>query len=199
MEGSTFEYHGKKHFVTFDAEVVRAIKTRTISGPRNPHKMQLLGRIGEALVPVLLREVGFTGVDNLNSVQNNHPDADLIAERNGQRFFISVKARNKVQTNGTLNSRYKLESKGRKVPHAIEQAKRRLAQFAWVAVQVDGNTYSAYFGTHDLLCSLPKKCNGKGILMTDDWTAYYEVLAKNERHDLPHDLFSNHSVASPSR
>jgi hypothetical protein len=92
----------------------------------------------------------------------------------------------------TLNSRYKLESKGRKLRDALKAAQKHKAQFAWVTVQIDKDSYCAYFGTHKGLCELrPRSPAATGVLMSDRWTKCYKELAGNERHDLPPGLFSN--------
>ncbi len=155
--GCTFHHHGKALFVSFDAALVHAIQIREISGPRNPHKMRLLGLIGERLVPTLLEQAGFSNVTNLNEMRMNHPDFDFSAMRKGEAFLISVKARNKFQNDGSLNSRFKLESKGRKLRDALKAALEHGGKFAWVTIQIDKDTYCAYF----------EAAHGKGIIHRD--------------------------------
>ena len=195
MNSCTFEHDGETFSIPFDPTLLHAIKMRKMSGPHNPFKSQLLGLIGECLAPILLEHHGYSILENLNSRQKNHPDADFLAVRDGTRFFISVKARNKFQNNGTLNSRYKLESKGRKLPDALKAAQNHEAKFAWLTVQIDKDTYCAYFGTHERLCELrPNSPAATGVLMSAHWTKSYKELASNQRHDLQAVLFSNQLV-----
>ena len=163
---------------------------------RNPEKARLLGRIGEEWAPPLLNRAGFTDIRNLNAKKMNHEDADFPASRDGHLYFISVKARNKWTNKGEpdLNSRYKLHSKGRSIQDALETARSYQAEYAWLTIQVDRNTYSAYFGTHSQLL-LPgptgQKLNGKGVMMTNTYTCGYMVLAKDEPHGYNYDQISN--------
>jgi Holliday junction resolvase-like predicted endonuclease len=192
MKDCTFDYDGGTLSMQLDPTVLQAIKTRKMNGIRNPRKSQLLGLIGEHLALTLLKYHGFSAVEKLPT---NHPDADLIADRDGERFFISVKARNKFQNNGTLNSRYKLESKRRKLRDALKAAQEHNAKFAWFTVQIDKDTNSAWFGTHEDLCKLrPLSPPATGVLMSTRWTNNYEELASNQRHDLQAVLFSNRSM-----
>jgi len=114
---------------------------------RDPKKARLLGTIGEELVPPLLEHAGFTNIQNLNARKMNHEDADFLASLDGHRYFISVKARNKWTNKGEpdINPRYKLHSKGRSIQVALETARSYQAEYAWLTIQVDRTTYSAYF------------------------------------------------------
>jgi hypothetical protein len=48
-------------------------------------------------------------VQDLNALKYNHPGGDFLAERNGKRYFITVKARNKyVQRTRRLNAGYNI-------------------------------------------------------------------------------------------
>jgi hypothetical protein len=189
MSNGTFEYDGEALSIPLSPADLQAIKTRKIDGPRNPHKSRLLGLIGEYLARTLLEHHGFSDVRKLPT---NHPDADFLAVRNGERLFISVKARNKFQNNGTLNFRYKLESKRRKLRNALDVAQKYDAKFAWPTVQIDKDTYCAYFGTHELPCGpRPHRPSATGVLMSANWINSYEALASNQRHDLQAVLFSN--------
>jgi hypothetical protein len=83
-----------------------------------------LGGAGERLAETLLARAGFTAVPNLNREAMNFPYADFYAERNGERFVISVKMRNKFEARtGRLNSRYKL---GRRCYKLAQRAEKRL-------------------------------------------------------------------------
>lgn len=164
--------------------------------PKKAQKTRLLGRIGEELAPPLLEQAGFTDIQNLNAKKMNHEDADFLASREGHRYFISVKARNKWTNQGEpdLNPRYKLHSKGRSIQDALETARSYQAEYAWLTIQVDRTTYSAYFGTHSQLL-LPgptgRKLNGKGVMMKGAYTRGYWALAEDEPHGYNYDLISN--------
>jgi len=73
----------------------------------DPKKARLLGGMGEELTPHLLQHAGFTNIQDLNAKKTNQVDADFLASREGHRYFISVKARNKWTNKGepNLNSR----------------------------------------------------------------------------------------------
>jgi hypothetical protein len=162
----------------------------------DPKKARLLGRIGEELAPPLLEQAGFTDIQNLNAKKMNHEDADFLASRGGHRYFISVKARNKWTNKGEpdLNPRYKLHSKRRSIQDALETARSYQAEYAWLTIQVDRTTYSAYLGTHTQLLSpgpTGRKLNGKGVMMTDAYTRGYRALAEDEPHGYNYDLISN--------
>ena len=54
-----------------------------------------IGDLGEHWTKSLLERAGFIGVRDLNLVRYNHAGGDFIAERDGKKYFITVKARNK--------------------------------------------------------------------------------------------------------
>lgn len=60
-----------------------------------------LGKLGEELAAEALQRNGFENVVNLNPPGGRYqPYADLLAERDEKRYFISVKARNERQVGG---------------------------------------------------------------------------------------------------
>jgi Holliday junction resolvase-like predicted endonuclease len=68
-----------------------------------------LGRLGEDLAAERLKHEGFTNIENLNLRRNNYPFGDLLATRQGVRYFIGVKARNEMRHgNVGLNESYNL-------------------------------------------------------------------------------------------
>lgn len=81
-------------------------------------------------------------VFNLNDNKFNYPFADLYAEKNGKRYIISVKARNKYQKNNLLNSFYKLGNNMYEKAKAAENEYR--AEAYWMALQFDTLTYLVY-------------------------------------------------------
>lgn len=145
-----------------------------------------LGYLGEELAEPLLANNGFTNIRNLNHEQMNFAYADFYAERNGTKYVISVKARNKYvfsrNEERKINPRYKLGSKCRE--YAARAEERFGAVAAWLTIALDVETYSAYFG---LLSSL-KTC---GVAMTERATSSYECLARDNPHLLDYANFQN--------
>lgn len=134
-----------------------------------------LGALGETLAQRYLERAGFTGLLDLNTLRKNFPFADVVASRGGTTYAISVKTRNKYEARtGNLNARYKLGKKCEEM--AAHAAKHTNAVPAWLAIQVDGDRASVYFGTLEILKG------SKGITMTPDMLDHYECLAKDELH-----------------
>ena len=71
-------------------------------------KTRFLGVEGERLAAEVLAEHGYENISNLNYHKKNYPFADLYAEKDGKKFVISVKTRNKCTQYGGLNSSYNL-------------------------------------------------------------------------------------------
>jgi hypothetical protein len=127
-----------------------------------------LGRLGEDLVRERLFHHHFTDVENLNLARHNHPFGDLLATKNGVRYFIEVKARNEMRQgdvglNGSYNLvrisdavKAKLKGQGKTTDQItgllLSEVSQRAAELdatpAWatVAIRPSIGTYSAYFG-----------------------------------------------------
>lgn len=144
-----------------------------------------LGNLGEQWAAALLERNGFTNVENFNNRRKNHAYADIYAERNGERYVISVKTRNKLKVGGDLNDSYNLSSSGNhyKLSEAAKNAWQ--AKAAWVAICVEEAVFSAYFG---LLDDLNRK---NTIPMTEVAISSYQCLAKNESHGLDYSKIKN--------
>jgi Holliday junction resolvase-like predicted endonuclease len=72
-------------------------------------RISKLGRLGEELVAERLRHHGFTNIENLNLRRRNYPFGDVLATRDGVRYFIGVKARNEMrQGDAGMNESYNL-------------------------------------------------------------------------------------------
>src|SRR5882762_6555317 len=103
-----------------------------------------IGDLGEHWTKSLLKRAGFHAVRDLNLVRYNHAGGDFIAERDGEKYFITVKARNKYrQSTRKLNAGYNI------YPEKVRLAAREYdAEPAWLTIQLDTEekTYSAYFG-----------------------------------------------------
>ena len=142
-----------------------------------------LGALGELLAIKALVDNGFNNIRNLNDQKRNFPYADLYAERGIERYVISVKARNRYQRNGRLNSRYKLGS------HCKIKAKKAELKFkakaGWMAISIFDDFYSIYFGT--LEC-LPVKT---GVPMGETHVHKYECLVKEKQHGLDFRPYKN--------
>jgi hypothetical protein len=68
-----------------------------------------LGRLGEDLAAERLKQHGFAQIENLNLRRNNYPFGDLLATKDGVRYFIGVKARNEMRQGEVgLNESYNL-------------------------------------------------------------------------------------------
>ncbi|MBN2864122.1 MAG: hypothetical protein JXN62_13225 [Bacteroidales bacterium] len=149
-------------------------------------RFQRLGEIGELLAAQILKENRFTDIRNLNSIKKNFVFADYHAKKDGIRYLISVKARNKFENNGSLNSRYKfgknLESK---IQRALGTDEFRDCKPAWLAIVLEPETYNAYFGLIEELES------NHAILMSKKATETYRCFAKDSVHGFDPDDFKN--------
>jgi hypothetical protein len=104
-----------------------------------------LGELGELFAIKALVDKGFEKIQNLNDITMNFPFADLYAEKDGENYVISVKARNKYQKNGKENTSYNL---GDNVALKAKKAEDEFnAKAYWMAIQFDEETYSIYFGS----------------------------------------------------
>lgn len=151
------------------------MKRTAILNQATADRCKKLGDIGEELTPRLLKANGFTNIENLNQTQKNFPFADFSAEKDGRKYVISVKIRNKYEfRTKRLNGRYKLGPKCHE--HATNAERLLSAKAAWLTISLDKRTYSAYFG---LLSSL----NGsRGVSMSDKAVLKYDCLAKDAPH-----------------
>jgi hypothetical protein len=104
-----------------------------------------LGELGELFALKALVDNKFDRIRNLNDDKRNEAFADILCEKDGVRYIISVKARNKFQKNGKLNPRYNLGEKA--YEKALSAEKRYNASAYWIAIQFDHRSYSIYFGS----------------------------------------------------
>ncbi|MCD4680013.1 MAG: hypothetical protein K8S00_06465, partial [Bacteroidales bacterium] len=81
-----------------------------IENKKEAARKKSLGELGELFAIKALVDKKFDGIRNLNDKTMNEPFADIECEKDGIRYIISVKARNKYQKDGKLNSRYNLGS-----------------------------------------------------------------------------------------
>lgn len=143
-----------------------------------------LGELGELFALKALVDQQFDKIRNLNDQKMNEKFADIVCEKDGIRYVISVKARNKFQINGKLNTRYNLGS------NAYENAKyaeeKYDAKAYWLAVQFDSNSFSIYFG------SLVELNNSKAIPVNKcEQGLVGEIWELNKRHFFDFNYYSN--------
>lgn len=143
-----------------------------------------LGELGELFAIKALVDKKFDRIRNLNDKTMNEAFADIECEKDGLRYVISVKARNKYQKDGKLNSRYNLGSDAYEKAKLAEKKYNAVAH--WIAIQFDQKCFSIYFGSlFDLNNSkaIPvDKCE-KGIVG--------EVWELNKRHYFDFDFYTN--------
>jgi hypothetical protein len=147
-------------------------------------RKKALGELGELIALKALVDNGFEKISHLNDKKRNFPFADLLAERDGKKYAISVKARNKLQKNGTLNNRYNL-----KQTHVAIVEKELDAVAYWMAIPFDKNSYSVRFGSVMEL----KDAGGRplsGIPMGED-CVYGEEWVKDKPHYFDFSFFTN--------
>lgn len=104
-----------------------------------------LGELGELFALKTLVDNEYDKIRNLNDINMNSEFADIYCEKNGERYVISVKARNKYQKNGKLNSQYNLGEKAYEKASRI--SKKYKAEPLWMAIQFEDNCYSVYMGS----------------------------------------------------
>ncbi len=148
------------------------------------HKNKL-GDLGEKIaIDVISRpQNGFVNVRNLNVEHPNHPYVDLYAERDGEKYVISVKTRRKYRINGKLNDNYNLVEKSKSVPGeefelVKEWANKYNAIAAWAVIAGEASVFSVYFG---FFASI-QDAGRYSIPMKPTDLIKYECLAENEPH-----------------
>lgn len=150
-----------------------------------------LGDLGEQWTIALLKDAGFSAIQDLNAVQYNHPGGDFLAERKGKQYFITVKARNKfVQRTRRLNGGYNI------FPEKVRGAAKEYGAVpSWITIQLDTEKrcYSAYFGTIDSL----RNPNAVAVPMSPGAVAGYECLAKERFDQAITPALSNQLVEQP--
>jgi hypothetical protein len=139
-------------------------------------RTKALGCWGETKALTLLRTAGFSNVRDMNAETFNHPFGDIYAERNGKRYVVGVKTRNKYQVGGAINPSYNVRKKGADV-WAIGRVYN--AQLAWVTLQVvpERKVFWSYFGTIAAI----EDCGERFSIPMQAWeTPKYECLANEE-------------------
>lgn len=143
-----------------------------------------LGELGELFAIKALVDNLFERIVNLNDQKMNYPFADLYAEKEGKKYVISIKARNKYRKNNKLNAFYNIGTKAYEKAEAAEIEYG--AEAYWMAIQFDDLTYSVYFDSLKKLNhhnSIPiRKCQ-EGIVG--------ECFVKDKRHYFDFGFFGN--------
>jgi hypothetical protein len=146
-----------------------------------------LGELGELFAIKALVDKKFDRIRNLNDQSMNEAFADIECEKDGRRYVISVKARNKYQKNGKLNTRYNLGSKVNVLAKVSEE--RYHAKAYWLAIQFDSKSFSIYFGSVEELKghkAIPiDKCE-KGLIG--------EIWEHDKRHYFDFDYYTNRII-----
>jgi len=159
-------------------------KDRVVLGQGTARRAGKLGYVGEQLAMAELSGHGFTDIEPLNHPKKNHPFADIYAERDGEKLWISVKTRNKYQTDGSLNYCYKISPREKEFSDRLEQGKPG-TEAACIGVSVvvsqnscrDGeppNSYSCYFA------KLRSLTDQQGIGMRKRQLPHYECFRRDE-------------------
>jgi hypothetical protein len=115
-------------------------------------------------------------IRDMNESTANHPFGDIYAERNGERYLLGVRTRNKYQVSGLLNPTYNIKKRGADVSKLAELHR---AHLAWVAIQVipERQVVSAFFST---IRDIEEGGKRFSIPMREFDTRKYECLAKEE-------------------
>jgi hypothetical protein len=143
-----------------------------------------LGELGELFAIKALVDQKFDRIRNLNDSKMNESYADIECEKNGIKYVISVKARNKYQLDGKVNSRYNL---GAQVYEKAKVAEEKFKASAyWMAIQFDTKYYSVYFG------SLKELAGSKAIPITKcEKGLVGEIWEHNKRHYFDFEFYLN--------
>lgn len=158
--------------------------TKDLANKKEASRKKSLGELGELFAIKSLVDKKFDRIRNLNDDSMNETFADISCEKDGVKYIVSVKSRNKFQKNGMLNTRYNL---GKNVHEkALASEKKYKAIACWLAIQFDHSTFSIYFGQLNELNgskAIPvDKCE-KGIIG--------ETWVNNKRHYFDFDYYTN--------
>lgn len=143
-----------------------------------------LGELGELFAIKALVDEQYDKIRNLNDDHMNEPFADIYCEKDGHRYVISVKARNKYQKDGKLNTQYNLGT------NVYEKAKRVAEHYKaepyWMAIQFDTHAYSIFYGSLESL-------NGAKAIPVNKCEAgeVGTILVDKKRHYFDFDYYKN--------
>lgn len=117
----------------------------SVENKKEAARKKSLGELGELFALKALVDKRFDRIRNLNDALMNEPYADIECEKGGVKYIVSVKARNKYQKNGKLNTRYNLGSNV--YQKALLAEEKYNAEAYWMAIQFDDKSFSIYFGS----------------------------------------------------
>lgn len=140
----------------------------------NRERTKALGDWGEKKAVALLQKAGFHNVTDMNAEIANHPFGDICAEREGARYLIGVKTRNKYQVSGLLNPTYNVRKRGADV-EAIAQRYNAILAFIAIPVIPEEQTFTAYFST---IRQIEDRGERFSIPMRPKQTARYDCLSR---------------------
>ena len=145
-----------------------------------------LGELGELFAIKALVNKKFDRIRNLNDQTINETFADIECEKDGLRYVISVKARNKYQKNGKSNSRYNIGFGSTVYEKALSAEKKYNASAYWMAIQFDHKSFSIYFGSL-------KELNGSKAIPVDkcEKGLVGEIWEFNKRHYFDFEYYTN--------
>ena len=145
-----------------------------------------LGELGELFCLKALVDFKFDSIRNLNDDKMNYPFADLLAEKDGKKYVISVKTRNKYKKSGKVNSHYNVLDKKNSYEHAKKAEEKHNAEAYWMAAQFDNSTYSIYFG------ALSELNGSKSISISKcENNEMGQCLVPNKSHNFNFNFFTN--------
>ena len=121
------------------------IEAMSVENKKEAARKKSLGELGELFALKALVDKRFDRIRNLNDALMNEPYADIECEKGGVKYIVSVKARNKYQKNGKLNTRYNLGSNV--YQKALLAEEKYNAEAYWMAIQFDDKSFSIYFGS----------------------------------------------------
>ena len=157
------------------------------STKKEASRKKSLGELGELYALQALVDNGFNNIKNLNDKKRNEPFADLIAEKDGIRYTISVKARNKNRGGrsiGKTNDRYNLGKNG--YDAAKKSEKKHKAKAYWMGIEFDNQFLTIYFGSMEEI----KGHSGIPINKCREGE-FGRILLPSTKHYLDWDYFTN--------
>ena len=160
------------------------MKSLLTENQKEAMRKKSLGELGELFAIKTLVDNQFDKIRNLNDDHMNEAYADLVCEKDNQKYIISVKARNMYQINGLINGQYNIGS------NAYENAKKAEDKYCgkayWMAIQFDIHHYSVFFGLLESLNGSKAisiyKCKSGELGIT---------LVNNKKHYFDFDFYKN--------
>jgi hypothetical protein len=136
---------------------------------------KILGDWGEAHAGGLLKKHKFAKIIPLN-IGRQHPGGDVLAIKDGCRYFFSVKARDRFGQNAKPNPGYNIYPK-----KVIKAALSYDAMPAWLVIRADrrDNTFCSYWGLIDEIPSSRANPNRVYVSMSEEAISKYRCLAFN--------------------